>query len=829
MKLLSKNLKPLKNEKKRPTEVSTQKISAGNRRVSFNVSLKKEAKPDFFRGYKFLLFALAFFAPVSAFASEDSLFDIVPKGDVTYSQLKQLEKAGLIKTGAGDDLLTRFEVAKLIRDAESKYEEIVVAQATLDIPPPPPSYGADDEPIPAEAAATPEPEKAPARPTALPTPDESPIGLDRAAINLHSLEEAYYYELKVARYRLKAAEYEANRVDKAHYGLLNRLNGIKLFPGIWIHGTGRAFGFSRQYGGDSPLPIASPGLRDTAGYLDLLPEGVVGKQVAWSALIRINSPLQPNAGLDSLSFRKITLQFNPDWASFTLGDFTECFTPLVLFNRNSLDLKYRPEMFARLDETRKYDQFLNEEPALPFRGIRAATAVKWPGAGIAQEAGASLFAHMIRNGFNDTTANSDYFGPYEFTDWIFGGNARLKLQKWYLGRTSLQLALNAYGIILNQFSDSDTPGSPYQAYDPSTWARRYWIGSLKPSLSLGTGGDLTIGAEMETAAQLYEDDQQDAAKNIRDYALLGGPFVQLGNSRISFNYLWVGPYYYSPLAQLRQDSWPLVSANPFVPGTGGLLAPDLCYPPLRSSYLLPSVPRPGAVYGYYDRTQDNTFPYGLATPNRRGGGVEWDVRALKDDSLKFAGSVYRVQEMSENNAVNIAGSAFQPVDAPPGFAAPVRDFTYLNLGPSFNLGPYIGWGRDVEVGANVRVEQTKSSLGTLDCGWVLGSVRVEALAGWDVAVAFSRQTMSGSEAGLNGTLLARYAFLFDATDQGQYGLVNVNGSVESLRFSSRLQLDRHSRLFLDVDFTNGNILPFAPSTAGNLSNQYMELTYEVKF
>jgi hypothetical protein len=47
-------MKPLKNQKKRPTEVSTPKIFGGNRRVSFKVSLKKEAKPDFFRGYKMI-------------------------------------------------------------------------------------------------------------------------------------------------------------------------------------------------------------------------------------------------------------------------------------------------------------------------------------------------------------------------------------------------------------------------------------------------------------------------------------------------------------------------------------------------------------------------------------------------------------------------------------------------------------------------------------------------------------------------------------------------------------------------------------------------------
>ena len=89
--------------------------------------------------------------------------------------------------------------------------------------------------------------------------------------------------------------------------------------------------------------------------------------------------------------------------------------------------------------------------------------------------------------------------------------------------------------------------------------------------------------------------------------------------------------------------------------------------------------------------------------------------------------------------------------------------------------------------------------------------------------------MSGSEAGLDGTLLARYSFVFDGADQGHYGIFNVNGKVQNFRLSNDFNLDDHSRIFLDFVLTDGNVFPYAPSIGGNFKNQYMELTYEVQF
>jgi hypothetical protein len=65
------------------------------------------------------------------------LFSIVPSGDPAYASLKVLENDGLLAAGDAKGPLTRFEMAQRIFKAEKNYQEIVVAQADMDLPPPP--------------------------------------------------------------------------------------------------------------------------------------------------------------------------------------------------------------------------------------------------------------------------------------------------------------------------------------------------------------------------------------------------------------------------------------------------------------------------------------------------------------------------------------------------------------------------------------------------------------------------------------------------------------------------------------------------------------------
>jgi len=743
-------------------------------------------------------------------ASPDDLFSVVPLKDATYSRLEDLAKAGLLPASDAEAPLTRYDVVQRILKAHRKYDEIVVAQADMEIPPPP----ADGQTAPASSSdelQAPGSEKA----SSQATPDESPAGLAKAAQSLHSLDEAYQYELKSVKDRLKAVQDRVASVDADQYDLRKRIMGIEQFPTVAVHGVGRASLYSNQYDTASMgVSLPYPGSRLIFTFLDLEPEGIVSKEISWNTNIRLATNFLSNPNNELLTVRRVSMNFNPSWLSATVGDFDEGYTPFTLWNRNSEDLAYKPEAYARQDDWNKYESFLNNEPNWPFRGVKLGTAVMWPDSEIMDELHGSVFANMIRNGFN---VNGGWFyGPNQFTDWIFGGTGGLKSKKWYLGGTSVQLGVNTYGIILDEPLDTQTPGSPYGQFNPTTWAHQYVIGSVRPDLKVGIGDDVYIGGAMEYAFTSFQDDKLDNAKVSKDFALNVGPYIQMGDSKITLNYLNVGPYFYSPLAQTRQDAVTSLSGS-----SVGV--------PLRSQYFLQDVPRAGGIYTYYDRTQDNTFPYGLATPNRQGLGGELDVKTLKEQALKIKGSAYFVQEISGNLVVNGSGTGFVPVDGQAGTTiVPIRNFTYLNVGPSLNLGPLMGLGRDLEVGTNVRLEQTTSVLGTLTTTWLIGAIKAGVLPIWDIEASFSEQDINGTDAGIGGFSWARYSYIYDNTDLGSYTTFTVNGNSQVLLLSSVLKINRNSSLYLDYEWYQANDL-WNTTTRVKLIDNIAELTYEVQF
>lgn len=772
------------------------------------------------------LMASAFCGTSWCFSSGDP-FTIVPAGDPTYSELKQLARAGwLSEKDVSWASLTRYDVAKLILKAQRNSNEITLAQANITTPTPSSQVGTL-EPL-QETGTAPVTAAGPAKQSAA----EMAVVRAQAAKSLHSLQEAYQYELKSLKEKLKTLQAEATELEAQQYNLRKKLMGFNQNPSISIHGLGLAYGYSQQFIGNYPVYInGNPGTRTTLGYLDLEPMGTISKEVSWDTILRLQSSLIPN-DTPVFNLRRISLDFNPPWLSATLGDFDESYTPFTIWNRNSLDLAYAPEMWSRWDNRVKYENFFNDEPNWPFRGLRVGESVMWPDSGALDSLKASAFIHMIRNGYNYNSGS--YFGSNQYTDWIFAGTAGLKSRKWYLGGTSLQLGLDSYGIILDEPLDTEQPGSPYDPENPATWAHQYLIGSLKPDIKVGLGDDCYVGGTGEYSYSNYQDDKRNPGRVIGDYAVMAGPYVKFGHSTLSVNYLNVGPYYYSPLAQTRQDGVSLVNGLT----APSMTSPDLFHPMLNYQNVLPDVPRPGDIFGFYDRTQDNTFPYGMATPNREGFGLETDLKLLWKETLWIKGSAYRVKEIFSNMVINNAQTGYIPVDLPFNTALiPIRNFTYVNAGPSFNLGPSLGWDRDLEIGSNIRYEQTTSDLGTLTSSWIIGGLRVDLLPVWEIAAAISQQNSKGTDAGyqymdndgvFHQTLWAHYSYVYDNKDLGHYAPFTVDGNIMSLRFSSIIKVNRNSNIYLDYDWTKGNLMPGNPAQ-GTVNNQFMELSYEIQF
>lgn len=733
----------------------------------------------------FLLTAGA--GPASA---DNGAFSVVASGDAVYAKLHQLEEAGLLLQGSSEPSLTRFEVAQRLFKARVRYKEIVVAQADMDLPPPPPDDNGAPPPPPGEVEST-----GGTTTSEKPSLWNDPQKIAEAEKALKTLEEAYQFELGLVRDQKTDLEGALSRVEAAQYDLWKGLKGITQYPSLSVHGVGRAFVFNdRNYG--AFIGSAKPYDLSFLGYLDLELMGSVDKAVRWDALFRYSTNSLPLIGNDGLTVRRISLEFNPDFMSATFGDFEEAYTPLTLWNRSSLDLFYRPETFEREDDLALYEKFFDHEPYWPLRGLRMGTSIGWPGSGVLEVVKVSAFGHMMRSGFANS-GNAMFLGPTIYTDWLMGGNAGFRSKKWYVGGTSWQVFMDSYGVILDQPLDTNTPNAPYSPFVPATWAHQYLVGSVKPSVKIGFGGDFYAGLQYEGAFASYQDDKRDMNKIISDYALTIGPFFQLGDSKLTFTYLNIGPNYYSPMAQKRQESL-------------GVFAPQ---------FFLASVPRAGQIFDYYDRTYDNTFPYGMASPNRQGFGFDLDVEALKHKSLKVKGAAYFMQEISGNLVVNMAGTGYTGLDSLSSGAVPVRNFTYVNVGPSFDLGPHVGLETPLEIGTNVRYEQTTSAAGTLNGLALLGGIRAGFFSWWEGTVAFMHQSANGQEQGLLGTAVARYSYLFDNADLGDYSTFNIDETAQTLKWSSIFKFNKNSRLYLTYSIFN----------AKNSNHQNMEMLYEIEF
>ena len=149
---------------------------------------------------KLLLFFLTAATAPALFAAQvpgatpavDALFSTVPMGDPTYSRLSQLEKSGLLPAGASAAPLTRYEVAKDILTAQSRYDKIVVAQADTDMLP-----SVEDLNSAGTTTATGTDSSAATAATAAPEAGapvtESDEDLSKAAQTLTSLQDAYQY------------------------------------------------------------------------------------------------------------------------------------------------------------------------------------------------------------------------------------------------------------------------------------------------------------------------------------------------------------------------------------------------------------------------------------------------------------------------------------------------------------------------------------------------------------------------------------------------------------------------------------------------------------
>ena len=176
------------------------------------------------------------------------LFAVVQAQDATYAKLSQLEKAGLLPAGSSRAPLTRYEVAEDILTAKNRYQQIALASDDASMLPSVDDLSAATTSAPAADAGTSAATgvAAPAAPVT-----ESDEDLQKAALSLNSLQDAYQYELKAVQGSKDSVLKDADGLNAAQYDIWKRLKGVEEYPTVAWHGLGRAFLINQQYYGDT--------------------------------------------------------------------------------------------------------------------------------------------------------------------------------------------------------------------------------------------------------------------------------------------------------------------------------------------------------------------------------------------------------------------------------------------------------------------------------------------------------------------------------------------------------------------------------------------------
>ena len=635
------------------------------------------------------------------------------------------------------------------------------------------------------------------------TAAETPVA---GAAQVSPSESAAQNEMDGLKNDVGALKDKSQGLDEAQQKMRKKLNGILNQTAVRVNGLGLGLASNqRQFG---PMGAAVVSTTNAVGLLDLRTSGVIGREVQWGFLTRVSSgqvpsgigPANPGdlSGLfpseidpgNVLSVLRVTGTWSPSFLSLTLGDFDESYTPLTLWNRDAQDLKAAPEFIDRVEKFSLYSNgFLDAAPLVPLRGARLSVKFDRPKGRILQGLEASTFVHMVKNGFNNSSYGSG------FTTWCVGGKGHFTFRPG--------AELDAYGMLYDDQPGTSGPSYVYDDFVPSTWPHRYWVGSVRPKLERGFSG-VTLGAQMEIAGNKYEADLQRPERTLHDFAYYGGPYVKKGESVLKFQYLEVGPSFYSPFAQVRQRS---VTAYTSVPSLETLGDP--------SNYFLT-----------YNRGEDNTFPYGLATPNRKGFGLDLDLKALQDDAFTLSASFYKVEEIMGNLVVDDSYTYLVPVENPALSVPPMRKFTYANVGPRLDAAKLLKRKLPLEISLNVRSEKTVSSLGTLKSTGVVPGLRAGVAKGWEWNLAYAHYRYQGVEAGLNGTLTARYSYWYDPTDRTHYSQVPVDSTGGTIFVSTKIAMGKSSDLSLDGWTSSGKSLDVANS---RMRSQYLGFMHETRF
>jgi hypothetical protein len=714
------------------------------------------------------------------------------------------DQAAQLTTASARDVarMTNLQVAQLAYDAAG----MVLAQAKqrqiLDAPP--------DKKTPTPTVQR----------TATPSRRRATAPLVRKTVSLEGVNPALAKLVGEFRKELSAMGLDLNEWDERLLELQIKTRELGVLQREYLKKTGTGIsgmmrGYFNMYRGFGTCAAYPAMAYNAFGFTEVRLKSVPAPFVLFDARMRLTrsfghtyeDPISP-----AYELRWIQLSVLPEAAGFTAGDFYKSYTPLTLWNSEiPVYTLLEPSSFKRTRKDVEDLVYMDQGPDWHLRGLQAFSQPVMPSNPVLHSLKLQAMAGQIGEG----TAGS--YGSY-----------------FAAGQGSLLFAegkafVTGTGLLL--WDDPDTTGLYYVPGFPPTLARDFQVGSVKPGVDIPFTQDVRLTASAEYAGAAYENDQKNPDLRFRDWALLVNAGLDAFVVKAKFKFLNVGPFFYSPGAQVSRYSTFVGTLRNYLSTN---LTRDEALKGYLNNYVFQSVSQP--AFAFYDRLEENIFPYGDATPNRQGctGALSADLG--EDGWLKPQVSFTRAEEIQANDVMGLTGEPFSVETQLSDNDSPLRTFTGVEGALTAEFAKVLGEKERIYcVELDFKRQETTWSmdLSPFEVDTLIAaldfSVPVKAFSSIVISAAIEHTISKGSEYvyqyGNPGTYAA-YPFYLDTAALGTYFYVPLNLTKTTWAFGILYPLSKTIRFKADWFITDYQSADY-PSY--DRRDQVMRFTYEASF
>jgi len=514
-----------------------------------------------------------------------------------------------------------------------------------------------------------------------------------------------------------------------------------------------------------------------------------------------------------LLLRWISLTNFNELGSFTAGDFYQKYTRLTLWNYEVPVYTFiEPTSFNRTRKDLEEFVYMDHGTDWHMRGLRASTAVAWPGSPVLSYFKLQTMAGQMKSATQDSFAS--YYAGSQASLSFFNDNLEFK----------------GTGLLL--WDDPNSASVPYDPNLPLSFPRQYQIGSGSLRATLPLADKFSLSGSAEGAFSKYQDDDNNSQRFFQDWAVLADGSLNIEGAHLTAKYMNIGPFFYSPGAQTNRYS--------ALPGAQGYLSTNLYLDNgvvgYLNDYVFQGVNRP--AFAIYDRMVENILPYGDSTPNRLGMifGLSMDIG--KDGWLTPQASYVLntpglgMHEIQANFVLNSLGNGAVAVENNNQFTQP-RTFGGWEAAVSADIAKGLGEKeKRYFLAFDYKTQTTDLGLGNpFETRVFIGSADFSFPGTALVAsAAYQYAQSSGDEYILTGqgnpSTYANYPFYLDTSSIGGYSYTALNIKKTTWAFGLELPLASNIRFKGDL-FLNQYTWSDVPGY--DRREQIWRASYEVSF